>query len=170
MVKYPLANIEDARDSNWTPGWGRAPGEGNGNLPQYSCLENPTDRRVWWTMVHGGHKNQIGPSTCACMCAHTHTHTHIFFFKYWSNLLKAYMHFPSRRFSFVLFLAIILFLISIWLAPVLYIIASSLRIFSVYVERNIQLYKKLDFNSIFFCYKNWSFLEFPLQTHNWWFI
>ena len=27
------------------PGWGRSPGEGNGNSPQYSCLENPMDRR-----------------------------------------------------------------------------------------------------------------------------
>ena len=24
--------------------WGRFPGEGNGNLLQYSCLENPMDR------------------------------------------------------------------------------------------------------------------------------
>jgi len=26
------------------PGWGRAPGGGNGNPLQYSCLENPQDR------------------------------------------------------------------------------------------------------------------------------
>ena len=26
------------------PGAGRSPGEGNGNLLQYSCLENPIDR------------------------------------------------------------------------------------------------------------------------------
>ena len=28
-------------------------GEGNGNPPQYSCLENPRDRGVWQAMVHG---------------------------------------------------------------------------------------------------------------------
>ena len=28
-------------------------GEGNGNLLQYSCLENPVDRGAWWAMVHG---------------------------------------------------------------------------------------------------------------------
>ena len=28
------------------------PGEGSGNLLQYSCLENPTDRGAWWTTVH----------------------------------------------------------------------------------------------------------------------
>ena len=29
------------------PGWGRSPGEGNGNPLQYSCLENPMDRQAW---------------------------------------------------------------------------------------------------------------------------
>ena len=29
------------------PGSGRSPGEGNGNPPQYSCLENPMDRGAW---------------------------------------------------------------------------------------------------------------------------
>ena len=28
-------------------------GEGNGNPLQYSCLENPVDRGVWWAAVHG---------------------------------------------------------------------------------------------------------------------
>ena len=30
-------------------GLGRSPGEGNGNPLQYSCLENPMDRRAWRT-------------------------------------------------------------------------------------------------------------------------
>ena len=34
-VKHPPAN---ARDEDWIPGSGRSPGEGNGNLLQYSCL------------------------------------------------------------------------------------------------------------------------------------
>ena len=29
------------------------PGEGNGNPPQYSCLENPMDGGAWWAAVHG---------------------------------------------------------------------------------------------------------------------
>ena len=33
------------------PGSGRSPGEGNGNLLQYSCLENPMDRGAWWATV-----------------------------------------------------------------------------------------------------------------------
>ena len=35
----------NARDSSWIPGLGRSPGEGNVNLLQYSCLENPVDRK-----------------------------------------------------------------------------------------------------------------------------
>ena len=33
------------------PRLGRSPREGNGNPPQYSCLENPMGRGAWW--VHG---------------------------------------------------------------------------------------------------------------------
>ena len=40
------------------PGLGRFPGEGNGNLPQYSCLENSMDRGAWWATVHGVAKSQ----------------------------------------------------------------------------------------------------------------
>ena len=32
------------------------PEEGNGNLLQYSCLENSTDIRAWWATAHGGHR------------------------------------------------------------------------------------------------------------------
>ena len=35
------------------PGLGRFPGEENGNPLQYSCLENPMDRRAWQATVHG---------------------------------------------------------------------------------------------------------------------
>ena len=34
------------------PGLGKYPGVGYGNPLQNSCLENPTDRRVWWATVH----------------------------------------------------------------------------------------------------------------------
>ena len=34
-----------------TPGLGRFPGEGNGNLLQYSCLGNSMDRGAWWATV-----------------------------------------------------------------------------------------------------------------------
>ena len=31
----------------------RSPGGGNGNLPQYSCLENSMARGAWRATVHG---------------------------------------------------------------------------------------------------------------------
>ena len=42
-----------AGDAGSFPGSGISPGEGNDNLLQHSCWENPTDRRAWWTTVHG---------------------------------------------------------------------------------------------------------------------
>ena len=43
----------DARDTGSIPGSGRPPGEGNGNLLQYSCLESPMSRGAWQTTVDG---------------------------------------------------------------------------------------------------------------------
>ena len=42
----------------YIPGWGRSPGEGNGNPFQYSCLENPMDKGTWKAAVHGVAKSQ----------------------------------------------------------------------------------------------------------------
>ena len=42
-----------AGDTGLTPGSERSPGEGNGNLLQYSGLENPMDRGPWRAIVHG---------------------------------------------------------------------------------------------------------------------
>ena len=38
----------NAGDLNSIPGSGRSQGVGNGNPPQYSCLENHRDRVAWW--------------------------------------------------------------------------------------------------------------------------
>ena len=42
-------------------GLGRSPGEGNGNLLQYRCLENSMDRGAWQAAVHGLTKMDGGP-------------------------------------------------------------------------------------------------------------
>ena len=39
VVKNPIANMGDTEATALIPGWGRSPGEGNSNPPQYSCLE-----------------------------------------------------------------------------------------------------------------------------------
>ena len=45
-----------AGDPGSIPGSGRSRGEGNGNLLQYSYLENPMDRGAWWATVHGSQR------------------------------------------------------------------------------------------------------------------
>jgi len=47
VVKNPPANARDTGDLGLIPGLGRSAGEGNGNLLQYACLENPMDRGAW---------------------------------------------------------------------------------------------------------------------------
>ena len=43
---------ENTGDEGLIPGSGLSLGGGNGNPLQYSCLENPMDREVWWATVH----------------------------------------------------------------------------------------------------------------------
>ena len=49
----------NAGDAGSVPGLGRSPGEGNDNLLQYSCLENPMDQGAWQARVHRGTKTCI---------------------------------------------------------------------------------------------------------------
>ena len=54
---FPDSSVGKESDCNAgalgsTPGLGRCPGEENGNLLQYSCLENPLDRGAWQATVY----------------------------------------------------------------------------------------------------------------------
>ena len=51
----------------------RSPGIGNGNLLQYSCLDNSGDRTAWWAIVHGVAKSGTRLSDWVYMRAHTRT-------------------------------------------------------------------------------------------------
>ena len=51
-----------AGDVGSITGSGRSPGEGNGNLLQYSCLENPMDWGAWRATVHGVPESQTSLS------------------------------------------------------------------------------------------------------------
>ena len=54
MVKNLLSKQKMLRDMGLTPGLGRSPGGGNGNLLQCSCLGNPMGQwSFWWATVHG---------------------------------------------------------------------------------------------------------------------
>ena len=50
MVKNLPANAGVASS---IPGLGRSTREGNGNLLQYSRLENSMEKGAWWATVHG---------------------------------------------------------------------------------------------------------------------
>ena len=63
VVKNPAINAEDVRDMGLIPGLGRLPGEGHGNLIQYSCLEKvhahirrfrSSEANMW-----GGHSERL---------------------------------------------------------------------------------------------------------------
>ena len=51
MVKNLPASAEDLGAVGLIPGLGRAPGGGNGNRLQYSCLKSPMDRGAWQAAV-----------------------------------------------------------------------------------------------------------------------
>ena len=61
--KESAYKVGDTVDADLIPGLGRSSGRGNGNLLQYSCLENPMDRVAWWATVHGVMKSQTQLST-----------------------------------------------------------------------------------------------------------
>ena len=52
VVKNLPVNAGDIRDAGLIPGSRRSPGGGHGNLLQYCCLENLTDREHWLATVH----------------------------------------------------------------------------------------------------------------------
>ena len=58
VVKNLSANAGDIRDLGSIPGSGRSPGGGYDNPLQYSCLENPMNRRAGLARVHGVAKSQ----------------------------------------------------------------------------------------------------------------
>ena len=69
----------NAGDLGLIPGLGRSPTEGNGYPPQYSCLENFTDRGAWRATVHGVAKSQTQLSDF-------HIHTLVMFILWvWTN-------------------------------------------------------------------------------------
>ena len=78
MLKNLPANAGDVGEAASIPGRERAPGEGNGNPPHYSCPDDPMDRGVWWATAHGTtesgtglsrqHSLSQGSQACASPC------------------------------------------------------------------------------------------------------
>jgi len=56
--KEPTCQCRRRRDVGLISGLKRCPGGGQSNTLQYSCLENPIDRRAWQATVHRVAKSQ----------------------------------------------------------------------------------------------------------------
>ena len=56
-------SASNARDLGSVPGWGRSPGEGNGDPLQDSCLENSMDRGAWAPLCCQGPHNPSSLTT-----------------------------------------------------------------------------------------------------------
>ena len=57
VIKNQPANARETKEVVSTLGLRRSLGVGNGNLPQYSCLENFVDRRAWQATEHAATKS-----------------------------------------------------------------------------------------------------------------
>ena len=78
------------RDTVLMPGAGISPRAGNGNLFQYTWLENFMNRGAWWATVHGVAKSWTQLSDRA----HTHTHTHT----EWALMQSDWCPYKKRKF------------------------------------------------------------------------
>ena len=75
--KESTCNTEDSGEVSSIPGSGRSPGGEHGNPFQYSCLENPMDRGVWQSTVHGAAKSQIPLKQLSMHASSTPSSKHI---------------------------------------------------------------------------------------------
>ena len=91
MVKNPPASVGDTRDMGSILKLGRSPGVGNGNPLQYSCLENPMDRRAWGPTVHRvAEESDMTEHVRVLARMHTRAHTHTFDAKIFTNVISSY--------------------------------------------------------------------------------
>ena len=80
-MKNSPAKAGDTRDADSIPGSEASPGWGHGNPLQYSRLENPMDRGIWWTIQSMGSQSvetlsQLSMSKILC----NHIAIYVYFF------------------------------------------------------------------------------------------
>ena len=74
MIKNLPAKARDTGDMSLIPGLGRSLEEGNGNPPQFFCLENSMDREAWRATIHEVTElDMIGQAS-----VHAHTLSHMY--------------------------------------------------------------------------------------------
>jgi len=76
VLKHPPANVGDVRDVGSIPALGRFPGGGHGNPLQYSDLENPTGRGIWWSRFHRVAKSNTTEATSHVCMQHLYRDEH----------------------------------------------------------------------------------------------
>ena len=82
-------------------------GEGNGNLLQYSCLEDPRDGGAWWVVIYGVTQSQTWLKQWS-------SSSNILLFRQYQLV---YLFICWWHLFFFQYLAIILYLAIIWLIP-----------------------------------------------------
>ena len=71
QVVLVVKNLPARAETGVRSGSGRSPGEDNDNPLQYSCLEDPMERKAWQATVHGVSKRS---GTTECTRRHTLHH------------------------------------------------------------------------------------------------
>ena len=101
--KESACQCRRCRDMGSIPGSRKSPGGGNGNPCQYSCLENPLDRRAWQATVHGITKSWTCFSDYACthMSNIGRTLDLIYICVFWSVIIKTSIFLNSWWFIFM---------------------------------------------------------------------
>ena len=80
--KESACSAGNAGDVGLIPGSGKSPGGGTGNPLQYSCLENPLDREVWWATVHRTSQRRTRLSSWA------YAHTRVLMYAFRASQLR----------------------------------------------------------------------------------
>ena len=80
--------MQEMQEMSSIPWLGISPGVGNGNLLQYSYLENSMDREAWWAALHG----QEESDTTKLVSLHIYTHIYVYVYAYiYSKKIKTFI-------------------------------------------------------------------------------
>ena len=86
-----LPTMQETQETRvWSLGWEDSPGGRNGNLLQYSCLENPMDRGAWWATVHGVERSQTQLNTHAGSYQTEEALFYFCFYEFFKNIRNRY--------------------------------------------------------------------------------
>ena len=95
VAKNPPLSSGDLKYLGSIPELGRSPGGGHGNPLQYSCLENPMDRKAWPAQVHRVSKSWTGKRRLnKHTCSNLNEYSTMVIMSYF-NFLLFFLYFPN---------------------------------------------------------------------------